>query len=185
MKKKNSKSKLEQVFIMMVLFIGCLSVFAFTGCGGAKSCETIKCNVVNDDGQLGTGVSVPGCGGCLSSGKGCNSCLWAQSYKCVAGSDSAEIGDEEDRSTVGTKVIGCDARYYGNGCAGCGQKEKSSYIGCINRQYPEDKTSGCFYGNSDKEEKLIGCSDNGGGCTGSGGAGKRELDYMEGEIGIE
>ena len=185
MKKNNSKSKLEQIFIMMVLFIGCLGIFTFTGCGGRKSCETIKCNAVNGDGKVGAGVSVPGCGGCLSSGKGCNSCLWAQSYKCAAGSDSMEVGSEEETSTASTRVIGCDARYYGAGCVGCGQKEKSSYIGCINRQYPADKTSGCFYGSSDKEEKLIGCSNGSGGCAGSNGTGKAELDLMEGEIGIE
>lgn len=185
MKNNHSKSKIEQIFIMMLLFIGCLGVFTFTGCGGSKSCETIKCNAVNSDGKLAAGLSVPGCGGCLSSEKGCNSCLWAQSYKCAAGSDRVEVGEEEDAYIRSTRVIGCDVRYYGAGCVGCGQKEKSSYIGCINHQDRGDKTSGCFYGNSDKEEKLIGCSNGGGGCTGSNGIGKTELNLMEGEIGID
>lgn len=185
MKKYNSKSKLEQVFIMMVSAIGCLCVFTFTGCGGSKSCETIKCNSVNDDGKVIAGASIPGCGGCLSSGQGCNSCLWAQSYKCIAGSDRVETGDEEDTHTEGTRIIGCDARYYGDGCVGCGQRQKSSYVGCINRQYPADETSGCFYGSSDKEEKLIGCKNGCGGCAGSDGIGELELNLMEGEINIE
>lgn len=185
MKKCNSKSKLEQVFIMMVLFISCLGVFTFTGCGGGKSCETIKCNAINDDNRMAAGISVPGCGGCLSSGKGCNSCLWPQSYKCVAGSDRMEVKDGEDTSTVGTRIVGCDIHYFGAGCVGCGQKEKSSYIGCINRQYPEDEMSGCFYGSSDKEEKLFGCKNGCGGCAASDGIGKLELDIMEGEINIE
>lgn len=183
MKKYNSRSKLEQIFIMLVLTVGCLCVLVFTGCGG-ESCETIKCNGTNDDG-IAAGVSVPGCGGCLSSGKGCNSCLWAQSYKCVAGSDREEVEDGEEISTVGTRVIGCDTRYYGAGCLGCGQKEKSSYMGCINSQYFDRKASGCFYGSSDKEEKFIGCNNGCGGCADSEVAGKLQLDVIERKINID
>ncbi len=180
MKKYNSKSKLEQVFIMLMLSAGCLCAVAFTGCGG-KSCETIKCNSVNEDGLVMAGLSVPGCGGCLSSGKGCNSCLWAQSYKCVAGSEREKVEEEteETASTESIRIVGCDARYYGEGCAGCGQKQKSSYVGCANLQNQSGKTSGCFYGSSDKEEKLAGCRNGSVGCAGSDGVGRMGLDIME------
>lgn len=183
MKKFDSKSKAEQIFIMMMLSVFCLGFAALTGCGG-KSCETMKCNTANEDGVFMAGISVPGCGGCLSSGKGCNSCLWAQSYKCVAGSEHEEVEVDNGEGDVRTedtsmKVIGCDARYYGEGCAGCGQKEKTSYVGCVNRQYPDNDTSGCFYGSSDKEETLIGCSKGCGGCGDSDGLGRLGLDIIE------
>ncbi|MCM1266827.1 MAG: hypothetical protein NC302_02900 [Bacteroidales bacterium] len=179
MKNFNAKSKSEQVFLMMLLSVGCLCAVILTGCGG-KSCETIKCNSVNEDGLVITGISVPGCGGCLTSGEGCNSCLWAQSYKCVAGSESEEVEEEDgNTSTDRMRVIGCDARYYGGGCAGCEQKQKSSYVGCVNQKDSAGKTSGCFYGSSDKEEKLIGCRKGSGGCAGSDGLGRLGLDIME------
>lgn len=183
MKKLNSKSKWEQMFIMLMMSASCLCAVAFTGCGGGRSCETIKCNSVNEDGLVMTGLSIPGCGGCLSSGKGCNSCLWAQSYKCAAGLETEEVEVEEEDNvqtdTANFKIVGCDAHYYGDGCAGCGQKEKTSYVGCVNWQYPDNSQSGCFYGSSDKEEKLIGCSKGCGGCGDSDGLGRLGLDIIE------
>lgn len=45
MKKMDQKSKLEQLFILVMIGVACLALFALTGCGG-NSCETVHCNSV-------------------------------------------------------------------------------------------------------------------------------------------
>lgn len=48
MKKIDKKSKPEQLFVLMLLAVACLGVFALTGCGGSQSCETVQCNSVDN-----------------------------------------------------------------------------------------------------------------------------------------
>ncbi len=173
----NNRTKMEQFFILLVLCVGFFSVFALSGCGGGKSCETIKCSSSDEV----SGVSIPGCGGCLSLGKGCNSCgncLWAQSYKVSCGNWENE---DEDFSA---NIVGCDARYYAGGCLGCGQDENSCYSGCINVE-GDDEMHGFFYGSTDKEEKVIGCYNGCGGCVADGNIGGAILYDMERSAGID
>lgn len=173
----NRRTKTEQFFILMLLCVGVFGIFALSGCGGGQSCETPKCS---SDGEV-TGVSIPGCGGCLSSGKGCNSCgncLWAQSYKISCGN-----WEDEDED-ISASVIGCDARYYAGGCLGCGQDENSCYSGCVNAEGDDDEIHGFFYGSSNDEEKVIGCYNGCGGCTADGGIGGDLLYDMELRTGI-
>lgn len=153
-----------------------------TGCGGS-SCETVKCGSDELYGTNAVGISVPGCGGCLTSGKGCDSCLWAQSCKFVSVSGVEE--SESSESEVDFK--GCDIRYYDGGCLGCGQQEKSCYSGCIKVESENENESmnGFIYGSSDGSEKYIGCVNGCGGCVGSDGIGGMLIQEIEYMIGVE
>jgi len=181
----NKKSKMEQLFILVILFIGGFGVFALSGCGG-KSCETPKCGSQEFNGGRATGISIPGCGGCLSSGKGCNSCLWPQSCKFSCASWEQEYTDDEGETVTDTaSVKGCDTRYYGDGCLGCAQKEKVSYSGCIDYSDENNEWKGFFYGSSDNEEKIIGCINGCGGCVADDRTGAQVLEWIESVEGIE
>lgn len=147
MKKTNKpKSKGEQLFQLLIASVGCAVVFCATGCGG-ESCEMPKCSAKQDD-DLGkvvgitsaTGCSVPGCGGCLSSGKGCNSCLWSQSTKCVLANGEFLDGEAET-------INSCDTIYYSPSCFGCGSEKKHTYTACVTFKGGNVKFA---YGNNDK-----------------------------------
>ena len=185
MKKLNKKTKIEQLFILFILCIGCFSMLCITGCG-KKSCETFKCGINDSEqGAVASGISIPGCGGCLSSGRGCNSILWPQSCKISYGYSKDTYFDENDKKQHDNNMIfGCDTRYYGGGCLGCAQEEKSCYNGYIDFESQGERVmTGCFYGTSDSKEHLIGCANGCGGCVGSDGMGiemLKELEEMEG-----
>lgn len=177
MKNLNSKSKIEQLFIMMIICVGFIGVLCIGGCGG-KSCEGIDCGCDTGDNYAVAGISIPGCGGCLSSGKGCNSCLWAQSCKTVGGCF------EDDTVDSDVKFLGCDTRYYGDGCLGCAQNEKSWYVGFISDKEAEEKYTGCFYGSTDKEEKTFACGNGCVSCSNTYNEGKSTLNEIESQIGL-
>ena len=177
--KLNKKSKGEQFFIIILLFTAIIGLFCITGCGG-KSCEKPDCGGI-DDPAIGkvVGCSIPGCGGCL--GNGCNSACWPQSVKLVGGSiNQSGSGNQE-----ALKIAACDTRYYGGGCLGCGQREKSCYSGCIKAEDKETNMNGFFYGSSASDEKIIGCADGCGGCVASGGTGAYSIHFLESYTGID
>ncbi len=183
MKKWNQKSKAEQIFLLCLLFVFAFGLLCVTGCDGCD-CETVQCGSEHWEGGSAAGISIPGCGGCLSYEKGCNSCLWAQSVKlmCVTDKEYHE-GYEEVYS-----YNACDTRYYDGGdCAGCNQDEKSCYAGCVKEQVnAEDDSSdeldvGCFFNTCDGTEKYIGCEN---GCLGCGDY-YPGLYIYEGLIGID
>lgn len=175
MKDINKKTKGEQLFILCMLFVLSFGVLCVTSCGGS-SCEAPRCGIEEFEGGTAKGVSIPGCGGCLSSKKGCDSVLWPQSCKFVSLSNT-EV-DASTQEELESKIVGCDIRYYGDGCLGCGQQEKSCYSGCIDFE-GENGMSGFFYGSSDKDEKLIGCVNGCGGCIGSEGMGAETIQEIE------
>ncbi len=158
----------KQLCILLIIFTFLLGALCITGCA-TNSCEGVKCDSRNDEGYNVKGISIPGCGGCNK--KGCNSCLWARSCKLVAGSTDDSVEEEDQFGATG-----CDIRYYGGGCLGCGTREKSCYYGCMK----QESAKGFFYGSTDGEEKLIGCMDNGcGGCIGSDGMGGQLIGILE------
>ena len=162
MKKIDKKSKPEQLFVLMLLTVACLGILALTGCGGNQSCETVQCGSIKDESYQISGLSVPGCGGCLDSGKGCDSCLWAQSCK--------EVSFKYIEAGV-TKMngSGCDIQYYGSGCLGCGYDQKSCYSGCIKVTDDDDNSStSVFYGNSDDGSHILTIGGDNNGCVKSG-----------------
>lgn len=180
--KINKRSKVEQLFILMLMFVFIIGVFCVTGCGG-KSCETPSCGSEDFGDGTAYGCSIPGLGGILSSGSGCDSACWPQSCKIVSfsGSENDENTNEEDV----TKIAACDVRYYGNGCLGCGQQEKSCYSGYIKLKDSQTDLNGFFYGSTDNEEKIMGCYNGCGGCIGSGGMGKYLIEELEYTTGVK
>ena len=176
----NDKSKLEQFFILVIACIGMFGLFALSGCGGGKSCELPKYGSEEYMEGKATGISIPGCGGCLSPGKGCNSCLWPQSCKFSCGKWEKEYVDAKGNAvTDKANVKGCDTRYYGGGCFGCGQREKTCYSGCIDFDSGENRVNGFFYGSSDNKEKIIGCANGCGGCIADNNIGAEILNELE------
>ena len=152
------RSKLENAFIMSSLFICGIGVLCITGCG-EQSCETVQCGSYEEEGLSIKGISIPGCGGCFSSGSGCDCAVWSQSIKISFGT----IEQENDGSNAEkVKILGCDDKFYGKkDIFGCDTSEKSAYSGiylggCDN--------SGCFFGGTDSEEKNIGCIEGEWGC---------------------
>lgn len=172
----NQKTKEEQFFILFLMLAFIIGALCLTGCGGGNSCETPYCGREEYDGYKATGCSIPGCGGCLSSGKGCDCALWPQAVKVVHGTGKAEGAK--------LKITGCDARYYGGGCLGCGQTEKSCYNGCINGKDDSIKINGFFYGSSESDEKIIGCYNGCCGCVGTDGVGGIILFDLEDKTGV-
>ena len=183
----NEKTKAEQLFIVMLMFAALLGLFCAAGCGGGKSCETPKCG--SEDFGNGTvrGCSIPGCGGCLTSGKGCNTSCWPQSCKLITASSSEKNEETGEKDAV--KIFACDTRYYAqNGCLGCGQIEKNCYYGCIKNKDSSDDSndaSGCFYGSYDSGEKMIGCANGCAGCIPSDGMGIYLVNELEDLTGVK
>lgn len=182
-KKLNEKSKWEQLFVLMLIFSAVIGLFCINGCGG-RSCETPACGSKNFGSGSAVGCSIPGCGGILTSGKGCDAACWPQSCKVVHGSSNEK--NEETGEKDSLSVTACDTRYYGDGCLGCGQQEKSCYSGCIKLEDSDEDTdvNGFFYGSSDSEEKIVGCYNGCGGCVGSGGTGKMTIFDLENLTGV-
>ncbi len=183
MKKINQKTKAEQFFILLLMFSITLGTFSVTGCGG-QACEKPACGSEDVEDGKAIGCSVPGCGGCLSPGKGCNSSCWPQSCKFVYANGEEEDEEEDEELSSKLSIIACDTRYYGNGCLGCGQVEKTSYYGCINYQENSEKLNGFFFGSTDSDEKIIGCTNGCGGCVGSHQMGAEIISEMEDITGV-
>lgn len=73
MKKLDEKTKGEQIFILLLILAASAAFLCAAGCGGGKSCEKPACGNEGASDGSARGCSIPGYGGCLSSGKGCNS----------------------------------------------------------------------------------------------------------------
>lgn len=198
MKKLNEKSKIEQFFIIMLMFVALMAMFCLTGCGGCGGCETIKCK--SQDKTFG--LSIPGCGGILTSGKGCNVPIWPQSIKCVSskkqwgGNEDESDSDSDDNVTI-HNLRACDVRYYGGGCfgcLGCDQDQKSCYQGCAKLKDDTENTKEIFIGTTNVSEQvdngkelIIGFSN---GCVDikyldNGGYEMINLRSYESQIGVE
>ena len=174
----NDKTKCEQLFIIFSVCLFCFGLLCITGCG-KKKCEGIRCGRVDEDYLEGGGCSIPGCGGLCGPGKGCNTCLWAQSEKFINGKRNTNNPDDK------ANVTGCDITYYGGGCLGCGQAQKHSYFGCTSASFEGDKAAGFFFGGSEEDEKMVACLNGCGGCIKSGGIGSDMIREFEQEMGWE
>jgi len=89
----------------------------------------------------------------------------------------------------GTEGEGCitsvDTRYYGDGCLGCGQMQKSCYVGFVNWDIEGTKVKGALYGTSDGEEHLAGCYNGCAGCVGTGNMFGKYIYELEKYEGID
>ena len=179
MKKLDEKSKCEQLFIVTLMFVALIGVFCVTGCGG--SCATPKCGSEDFNGGTARGCSIPGCGGCLTPERGCNTACWPQ--ECIYVTTSGET-ENESGTKEATKIFACDTRYYDGGCLGCGQSEKTCYSGYLAIEDDDSKAQGFFYGGTGKEEKFIGCANGCGGCVGSDYSVAYIIDELEQSMGM-
>lgn len=177
MKKIDKKSKPEQLFVLMLLTVACLGILVLTGCGGNQSCETVQCGSIKDESYQISGLSVPGCGGCLGSGKGCDSCLWAQSCKEVS-FKYIEAGETKMNGS------GCDIQYYGSGCLGCGYELKGCYSGISKVEDGDNTTTKVFYGSSDDGSHILTIGGTNNGCVKSGNEPLSSLRDAQGFAGI-
>ena len=181
-KRLNRKSKKEQVFLLLMMTIFVFGFMCVTGCGGSKkSCEKVKFSKKSEEDINFAGVSIPGCGGCLSSGRGCNSCLWAQSYKLSAACNekSEELEGEEEETSNNYKVAGCHTTYYADSCGGCSQEEKHIYVGFLSANMKGEEMTGAFYTSPDGDESLLGYYNGCGGCINSHGYGATMMEELE------
>lgn len=169
------KENKNQLFFLLLIGIIGFMLLCATGCGG-NSCESLQYGSYEEENGTYYGVSIPGCGGCLSSGSGCGGCLWSQSCKFVYG--DLEYGDSDDAQTL----IAVDTQYYAGGCFGCGQSQESCYSGCL---IQDSQNWGLIYGSTDSNnEQIIGCADGSGGCHKSGGIGQILITIIEYYTGI-
>lgn len=183
MKKINDKSKIEQIFMLIILEIVLFFMLCVSGCGGDSSCEGIGCVTKEiGDGTVDV-VSVPGLGGICSSGKGCDSVLWAQSCKWIDGEWTVEETEESDYYEK-ADVSGCDVVYYGS-CLGCGTAKKSCYVAQVDVTINENSIKGLTYGMSEGDEKVIGSVNGASGCVESEGIGYYLINSIEEYLGVE
>lgn len=176
------EKKREHTLILSIIAIGVIGLLCLSGCG-SNSCEGIKFRNIPDEGVVG--ISVPGCGGCLSSGKGCNSACWPQSIKLVAGKVENESETDSEMEILPEEEIfylGCDNRYYGNSCMGCGADEKSCYSGVF---FGSMDNFAIFYGSPGEEENICGISNGAVGCFASDSNGRDTITLIENILGID
>lgn len=151
--------KSEQLFVLGIGCIGVLGLLCVSGCSGC-SVELPQCGGINEGGIQAVGVSVPGCGGCLTSGKGCGSCLWSQTIKLFAGCIE-ESGTEEALAGETYTYLGCDNEYYG-GC--CGRDKGACYGGLMTQDIKNwGIVWGDYSGSGEEKEHMLGVAD---GCVG-------------------
>lgn len=113
------KKKSKEIFTLIMGCLMCCVVLCIAGCGG-KSCQKPSCQSANGI----TVVSLPGCGGCLTSGWGCNTGCWSQAYGCMGIRDGCD----------GCGFVAANNYYGSKSCIGCGEKAKSDMamfvVGC-------------------------------------------------------
>lgn len=165
MVKMDGKSKKEQLFILLAIFVCAFGIMCLTGCGGclgclcdACDCECMDCQAPkcsSDKREFSDGVEkingclVPGCGGIFTSGAGCNCALWPQA--CLYVKDELVCIDEDGKENDNKfEFSGCDIQYYSGGCGSC--------LGCSSCFTTEGKLKSCYCGRADfyKEVEMNG-----------------------------
>lgn len=136
MKDTNPKKKRSVLFELIIL---CVFIFAILLVCSCTSCGITSKAIGNSSIK---GITIPGLGGCLSSGKGCNSCLYSESVACFNYNSNKDTSSE-------VSVTACDNVYLGS-CLGCGVNRHHTSCGYIS--LAESGSKGCFYlkGNDDR-----------------------------------
>lgn len=129
----NMKSRSEQLFILFFICIGLFSVLCIQGCGGQKkSCEPIqwgKDSLKISESEIAEywGVSIPGCGGICTPGRGCSSSCWANSCKISEIHYLKDNSGNSSKADLHSSILANDCRYYDKNILGCGGTEQSCY----------------------------------------------------------
>lgn len=198
------KSKKEKIFSLLLIFIGMVCILFTSGCNFKISDRSSGTGYVHmGTGEGLAGISIPGLGGCLSPGQGCDSCLWVDSCKISVGkyyptTYASNMNEVPAISGCGSypiksiNVCGCNGVYYGS-CTGCGTDKKNFYTGCMSGNSYDDKpVIGLVYGSVDEEnilqkskETVVGCAGISCGCFSSNGVFSDALDDMENIEGID
>lgn len=191
------KTKIEQVFVISICFMIVFIIFCATGCGdNGKSCEVPRCGTESGDGYALLGVSIPGCGGILTSGQSCGGCgLWSQAIKCTGG--YADIGkvpkkikyEEKDingntvtkeKVEYDTKkllILTLDDRYYEDeGCGACSSPRARACYGTAAVSGPTDWLVAFGY---PSRELSVGCGSGCGACAATARPGAYLIDLTE------
>ena len=159
MKKKFSekldrKSKGEQFFILLTIFVAMFIVLCVGGCDG-NACEKPQCVGGCGDDNKGLMASIPGCGGLLTSGKGCGSVLWPQNCYLMTGNSNGYISSGTG-CIIGSVYYGSDCSGC-SGCLGCGGSAKTCLVGCVNVSAGDDSTKGIAFTCTGNKTCGIGC----------------------------
>ncbi|MCD8013839.1 MAG: hypothetical protein LUG99_11810 [Lachnospiraceae bacterium] len=172
LKNLDRRSKGEQLFILMLFCVLCFALLFVSGCGGS-SCESIQYGNESGSDYSARGISIPGIGGCLNSGKGCNSCLWPQSCKLLSYNSISDSSDEN------YTILACDTEYY----TSC-REQKSCYGGWISSgELGGEGSAGIFCGSAESAN-LAGCIEGCVGCSNTGSLIRLDLDDIEEFLGI-
>lgn len=136
--KKNEKRK-----NFLTLVLSCLAfafLFFMTGCG--KGCGQLPDGgSAEADGMQLAYISIPMCGGCLTSEWGCSSCLWGEN--CALSTITSNESEENNIS-----VVNCGEIYYGDKCTGCGDSPEYVYCGLAAGTVDSKEITGCYYGST-------------------------------------
>lgn len=177
------KSEIERFFVLLMGVMVCFIIFCATGCGdGGKSCELPQCGTDFDNGNHLVGVSIPGCGGILTSGKSCGGCgLWSQAIKCSGGYidvdktpkkvqvEEVDVnGNVVSREKIESETKSCvllslDDRYYEDeGCGACSSYRARACYGFVGAKGPTDWLVAVGY---PSREISVGCGSGCGACS--------------------
>lgn len=142
----DKKTKQNQKYALMLVWF-CIGIMGFcmlSSCG--DGCQ-LKCgqvpehksgNISMDSAEVKADYySFPSCGGCITSGRGCNSCFWGENFVC------ASVKGTYDKAEVTT--LGCGEMYYGNSCGGCGTSLENVYMGIM---ISNNGMGGLYFGDS-------------------------------------
>lgn len=169
------KKKWVEIFILVILWVVALGLLCLSGCTSNFFEGIMFANAFEEDMNV-VGISIPGCGSCLSSKKVYTSACWPQAIKMIAGS----VGEETQGNSL--FYLGCDNQYYESGGLGNGEIEQSCYSGLI---YGEQDTFVLFYGMPREEEKVCGVIYGCVGCIAGDAEGKEVIKMIERWLGID
>lgn len=146
---KNMK-KNEKRMNFLTLVLSCLAfvgLFFMTGCGNGCG-QMPDVGTAELEGEQYAYVTIPMCGGCLTSGWGCSSFLWGE--KCTL---STILADQSAENNI--KILHCGETYYGDDCTGCGENSEYVYCGLGAATLDSKDMAGCYFGSSEGNDEYI------------------------------
>lgn len=161
--------KRMNILIMGLSCMGVMALLFMTGCGNGCGQVPHCGGTTLYDADLSY-ISLPMCGGCLTSRWGCSSCLWGEN--CVISTVSENHADNDYYTS-----LNCGELYYGNSCTGCGSEAYYVYNGISIGEENGERNLLCYYGATvDQKEYIYGYK--GGACVCTGNEGPLEMEFV-------